>query len=291
MVECTSCRLRYLNPRPALDELDVIYPPTYHAYNIRPAAGRAEAPPLVTRLRHRLYSRRFRRPLRYLAERPVIDLLDVGCGDGWMLDLYRLAAPGRVRTFGVDLAPEACAVARAAGHTVYAGRFEELVFDRQFDLVNLSHVIEHVAEPRAFVEKIAAVLRPGGVLVVETPNTGTPEWRWLRGGAWGAYHIPRHWTFFDPGSIRRLGDAAGLTLRELAFHAGPVHWVWTCHNLCLARGGLVGALGRRLFEPLSVFRGGLRALLLLSLFSALDLSLLLVWGQTSNMMTVFQKER
>jgi SAM-dependent methyltransferase len=286
VVECVRCGLRYLNPRPAVSELAVIYPARYHAYNVRrPAAALT----LVTRVRHRLYGRRFRRPLRYLAGHPRIDLLDVGCGDGWMLDLYRMAAADRIATHGVDFQEDVCAIARAGGHTVYCGRFEDLDLPSRFDLVNLSHVIEHVADPPAFVGKAWEVLRPGGIFVIETPNTDTLDWRWFREGAWGAYHIPRHWTFYDPGSLRRLGERAGFILREMAFHPAPVHWVWSFHNVALARRGALAAAARRVFAPLDVFRGGPKALALLAVFSALDLLLLGLTGRTSNMMAVFQK--
>src|SRR5205807_10486372 len=120
---CLSCGLYYLNPRPDVAELDVIYPPNYHAYNIRPAASEAVRLPIGTRLRHRLYSRRYRLPLRYLQEQGVINLLDVGCGDGWQLDRYKSQAPDRIVTYGVDFKADVCEIARSYGHTVYCGRF------------------------------------------------------------------------------------------------------------------------------------------------------------------------
>ena len=289
VVQCVRCGLRYLSPRPDTSELDVIYPPNYHAYNIRPARTADNRLPLVTRLRHRLYSRRFRRPLQHLDRLSSIDLLDIGCGDGWMLDLYKVAAPGRIITHGIDFKQEVCEIARSYGHAVYCGRFEDVDLPRHFDLVNLSHVIEHVADPRAFVGKVHEVLRPGGLFVVETPNTDTWDWRRFGSGPWGAYHIPRHWTFYDPVSIRRLGESAGFRLREVAFHPAPVHWVWTFNNLSLARPGPLARVGRRLFAPLDVFGGGVKALALLSAFSVFDLFLLRLTGRTSNMMAVFQK--
>ncbi len=290
VVECLACGLRYLNPRPDVTELDVIYPPSYHAYNIR-AAGSRPRLPLVTRLRHRLYSRRFRRPLKYVNDRPTIELLDIGCGDGWMLDLYKRVDSARIITHGVDFKEDVCKLAEASGHVVYCGRFEDIELPKRFDIANLSHVIEHIADPRAFVEKVREALRPGGIFVVETPNTDTWDWRWFRAGAWGAYHIPRHWTFYDPVSIRQLGESAGFVLREIAFHSAPVHWVWTLHNLSLERGDWLGRVGRRVFAPLDVFAGGPKTLVMLGAFSALDMGMLGVSGRTSNMMAVFQKVR
>lgn len=288
VVRCASCGLRRLNPRPALSELQRIYPPHYHAYRMRPESDRSPTRPLVTQLRHRFYSRRLRRSLRYLDDRAMIDLLDVGCGDGWMLDLYRRHGHGRIRTFGVDVHPAACAMARRAGHTVWCGRFEDLDLPPRFDLVNVSHVIEHVADPVGFMHKIRDLLRPSGVVVVETPNIATVEAR-LFPTSWGAYHIPRHWTFFDPQTLRVLGARAHLDLIEMAFHPAPVHWVWTVNAMARARSGPVARLAQRCCAPLDVFASGPKTLALLSLFTCVDWAVGALTGQTSNMMAIFQE--
>jgi SAM-dependent methyltransferase len=286
-----GCGLRYLNPRPTLAELATIYPANYHAYNIRAAGDNgATRLPLVTRLRHKIYSRRFKRTFDLLDESRTVDLLDVGCGDGWMLDLYRLAAPRPIKTYGVDFSPAVCKVAESYGHTVYCSRFEDLDLASQFDLVNLSHVIEHVSDPALIARKSRDVLRNGGLFVVETPNIDTWDAKWFGDGAWGAYHIPRHWNLFNPRTLRRLGEAAGLRFVEVTFNPAPVHWVWSFHNLALQGDTPVHRLSRRLFSPLDVFGGGAKAFSLLSIFTLFDMALKAATGRTSNMMMIFRKE-
>jgi len=290
IVECDGCGLRYLNPRPAQAELATIYPANYHAYNIRSPDSASKKLPPVTRLRHRIYSRRFRRVFELLANRPSIEMLDVGCGDGWMLDLYKMAAPVSIHTHGVDFNPEVCDVARAFGHTVYCSRFEDLQLNGRFDVVNMSHVIEHVSDPLLIAKKCHDVLKPGGILVIETPNTDTLDCKWFVRGNWGAYHIPRHWNLFDTKTLRRLGEQAGFTFHEVVFNPAPVHWVWTFNNMSVARGGTLGRMGQRLFAPLDVFGGGLKAFLFLATFTLFDAALKLATGRTSNMMMIFRKE-
>jgi SAM-dependent methyltransferase len=289
VVECAGCRLRYLSPRPTVAELGTIYPQDYHAYNIRSAETKDRKLPFVTRLRHRIYSRRFRRVFEHLANRPSIKLLDVGCGDGWMLDLYKMASRSPIETYGVDFNETVCQVARAFGHVVYCGRFEDLDLDGRFDAVNLSHVIEHVSDPALIARKSFASLNPGGLFIVETPNIDTADYRWFEKGNWGAYHIPRHWTLFDPQTLRRLGEAAGFRFKEVIFNPAPVHWVWSFHNAALERGGWIGRIGERLFAPLDAFGGGLKAFLFLGTFTVFDLALKLFTGRTSNMMMIFEK--
>jgi 2-polyprenyl-3-methyl-5-hydroxy-6-metoxy-1,4-benzoquinol methylase len=290
VVECNECRLRYLNPRPVVRELATIYPANYHAYNIRAPAGSGRSLPAVTRLRHSIYSRRFRRVFAHLQGSERIELLDVGCGDGWMLDLYRLAARRPIRTHGVDFNADVCRVAESYGHIAYCSRFEDLDLAGRFDIVNLSHVIEHVSDPLLIARKSHDVLRPGGVFVLETPNTDTPDGRWFMKGNWGAYHIPRHWHLFDASTLRKLGEKAGFRFVEVTYNPAPVHWVWSFNNMSLERDGFAAKLGRKLFAPLDVFGGGPKAFSLLSTFTLFDLAVKLMSGKTSNMMMIFRKD-
>jgi 2-polyprenyl-6-hydroxyphenyl methylase/3-demethylubiquinone-9 3-methyltransferase len=97
--------------------------------------------------------------------------LDVGCGAGLLTEpLARLGA----RVTGIDASPEVIAVAR--GHAARMGleidyRVGDVQdLDGRFDLVTSMEVIEHVADPAAFLEALAKRLAPGGLLVMSTPN-------------------------------------------------------------------------------------------------------------------------
>jgi SAM-dependent methyltransferase len=270
-------------------ELGRIYPPNYHAYNIRPKGQTQATLPLVTRLRHKIYKRRFHNALDLLRDRKTVELLDVGCGDGWMLDLYKMADPDRIRTVGVDFDEDVCQVARDQGHEVHCARFEDLDMAGKFDFVNLSHVIEHVSDPLAVARKSFDVLRPGGIFVLETPNTDTWDCNAFAGGAWGAYHIPRHWNLFSPETIRLLGERAGFTLKKIVYHPAPVHWVWTMHNLSLKQDNAIGRVGSKVFAPLDVFKGGAKPFLLLTIGTLIDSALITLTRRSSNMMAIFQK--
>src|SRR3954452_11675477 len=97
--------------------------------------------------------------------------LDVGCGAGLLAEpLARLGA----EVTGLDASPELIAVAReharAGGLEIdyRAGDVKEL--KDQFDLITCMEVIEHVAEPAAFVAALARRLAPGGLFILSTPN-------------------------------------------------------------------------------------------------------------------------
>ena len=97
--------------------------------------------------------------------------LDVGCGAGLLAE--PLARMGATVT-GIDATPEVIAIAKqhaaAMGLSIdyRAGDVRQLT--GQFDLVTCLEVIEHVADPAAFLKSLAAKLAPGGLLILSTPN-------------------------------------------------------------------------------------------------------------------------
>jgi 2-polyprenyl-3-methyl-5-hydroxy-6-metoxy-1,4-benzoquinol methylase len=108
--------------------------------------------------------------------------LDVGCGMG----SYLLAA----RRLGFDVVgfePSADHAHVATKHLhlpVIADYFSlERVADRKFDLIMLSHVIEHIYAPGQFLHDLLSVLKPGGTLIVITPNSDSVV-AWLTGRLW-----------------------------------------------------------------------------------------------------------
>jgi 2-polyprenyl-6-hydroxyphenyl methylase/3-demethylubiquinone-9 3-methyltransferase len=141
--------------------------------------------------------------------------LDVGCGAGLLAEpLTRLGA----KVTGIDAAPEVIAVARehanAGGLEIdyRVGAVEAL--DGTFDLVTCMEVIEHVADPAAFVHALARRLAPDGLLILSTPNaTGWSKLMMITIGE-GLGQIPKGTHDFDkfisPGRMKLLLADAGL---------------------------------------------------------------------------------
>jgi 2-polyprenyl-3-methyl-5-hydroxy-6-metoxy-1,4-benzoquinol methylase len=129
--------------------------------------GHVERDPLV---QDYLSSRagRFVRYLRALAPHPG-RLLDVGCGGGHFM---LAAASAGWECIGAELADEAAQVARdRTGMPVIAGDASRWVASgKHYDAVCLWGVVEHVTDPATLLEAAHSVLRPGGLLVLETPN-------------------------------------------------------------------------------------------------------------------------
>jgi SAM-dependent methyltransferase len=98
-------------------------------------------------------------------------ILDIGCGDGAVsLELARITG---ATVIGIEISDGAVAVCRQRGveaHQLTLG-IEPLPFeDESVDLVYMAEVLEHLPRPDRGVEEIHRVLRPGGHLVLTTPN-------------------------------------------------------------------------------------------------------------------------
>lgn len=141
--------------------------------------------------------------------------LDVGCGAGLVAEpLARLGA----KVTGLDASPELIAVARehAAAQDLEidyrAGELAEL--EAQYDLITCMEVIEHVADPAAFVKALAKRLAPNGLLILSTPNaTGWSKLLMITIGE-GLGRIPKGThdfaKFIAPEGMKALLGDAGL---------------------------------------------------------------------------------
>lgn len=134
-------------------------------------------------------------------------LLDVGCGDGGFL---RQAQACGWQVEGVE--PDAQAVAEGArqGVPVRQGGLE--VYAGQagcFDLITLSHVIEHLHDPAAALADCRRLLKPGGTLWLATPNIDSLGHARF-GTHWRGLEAPRHLVLFNEPTLRALLRRVGF---------------------------------------------------------------------------------
>jgi SAM-dependent methyltransferase len=223
---CSDCSAIWLDPRPANDTLDVIYPQHYYAYAMseKISSFALKGKEILDRIK-------FNKILRH-APSPT-SFLDIGCGDGRYLKMLSRRGIPKERIYGLELSGDAVLRLREEGFQTYTQRVEDFmeIPAASIDLVTMFHVIEHVADPIHVVKKVVDWLSPGGIFVVETPNIDSWDAMLFKGRWWGGYHIPRHWTLFQADSLRRLLEAAGLDVLHISYETGHSFWMYSFHHV------------------------------------------------------------
>jgi len=237
VVKCTKCELIYLNPRPSMSEFDTIYPDNYYCHTADiPGMASKNSPfgVLKQNLTDKIgFPRNIRNLIRKYDTGAPINVIDIGCGTGTALDIFKKSGGRKIETYGVDRDNKAALTASKRGHSVYEGSFEDIELPKEFfDMAYSSNVIEHVSNPAEFIKKICSTLKPNGIFLCETPNIGSIESKVLaKSGHWGGYHFPRHWTFFTKEHLIALGKQNGLKVVNITYSPSPIFWIWTFHSL------------------------------------------------------------
>ena len=128
-------------------------------------------------------------------------LLDVGC---WVGFLLAEARDRGWRTLGVEPSEFASTFARErlGLDVVRGGLLDADLPDREFDAVVMGDLIEHLVDPAAGLDRVARLLRPGGVLYMAVPNAGSRLARAMGPRWWSV--IPTHVQYFTRPSLLTL---------------------------------------------------------------------------------------
>ena len=225
MVKCRQCSLVYLNPRPTAEALSAYYPEDYAPYVQRGFFGR------MTQWLRRREANALRRTVSAGA-----DVLEVGCAAGDLMVPLRDAG---FRVTGVELSDHAATIAREQHHLqVHTGVLADApLAGRSFDAVIMRNVIEHVPDPKGDLARAAALLRPGGVLVLRTDNVASLDARLFR-SLWYGYDFPRHLTLFSPATLTAYVESAGLEVTRVQYSLVPTHWIMSLRYWASDRPGI-----------------------------------------------------
>src|SRR5579862_9203410 len=223
-----DCGMVWLNPRPSDEDIPLLYSRYYThralsapgflqrirqeiskcelarlGYNVEPS--RELLPRLLSNLRSLTRGRSME--VLALSASEAGNLLDVGCGNG---DFLRRMHSLGWRASGVEPDPAAVACARSRGLQVLNGTIRDVPDTSHYDVITLSHVIEHVADPVELLRQCGKRLRQNtGRIVLTTPNFQSLGSRWF-GRHWRGLEVPRHLNIFSAGSLRTCISKAGL---------------------------------------------------------------------------------
>ena len=213
VVECRGCGFIYVNPRPTEAEIGKFYPATYSWKETLEADSFLTK--CVRRLekgyRYHLLQGEVSEVVKYTG-RDSGRVLDVGCGTGDRLDVFRSKG---FETYGVETSDSANYAREHLNLNVSKGDLFSANFpDEFFDLATLYNVLEHMHDPVRVMKEIHRILKKEGSLIIQIPNSNSLQCKIFK-KRWAAFDVPRDLYYFGTERLRSLLGKVGFTLTKM----------------------------------------------------------------------------
>lgn len=213
VLKCNDCGLRWLSPMKTPEECDQMYKTAY--YEEMPEDYEALA---AQRIKH------FHERLKTIAKRMKttrFSLLDVGAATG---EFVNEAGKMGIDALGVEPSQHACKEAEAKYKlNLIRGNFlDSDLGEKQFDVIHMNHIFEHLPDPAGSIEKLRTILRDNGLLVIEVPNQFNnvlylimKAIRRLKPLPFSIYSV-HHLFFYTPKSLRLLFQKHNFEIEKIS---------------------------------------------------------------------------
>jgi 2-polyprenyl-3-methyl-5-hydroxy-6-metoxy-1,4-benzoquinol methylase len=207
IVRCKGCGFHFTNPIPELDKIGAYYKSEEYVSHSSSKKG------LINFLYGVVRKRTLNQKVAWLNKvARGKHLLDVGCGTGHFL---RTAKQKGYHVTGIEPDEDARHFANEENdiQPLPQEKLYELP-ENSFDAITMWHVLEHVYELNADLEKMAALLKKDGVFMIAVPNMAAYDAQ-LYKEYWAAYDVPRHLYHFQQSNIVQLFSKYGFELKEV----------------------------------------------------------------------------
>ncbi len=157
-------------------------------------------------------------------------ILDIGAATGFFM---KIAQDEGWTVSGIEISPYAAEVARKKGLDIQLGTFGTTeIPQNSFDVITMWDVLEHLADPVSDLERAYGTLKPGGLLLINTPDSSSMYARFF-GRRWHLIVPPEHIHYFNKKSIGSFLERGGFTTVDIVrigkkFTLGYV--VYTLHK-------------------------------------------------------------
>ena len=135
-------------------------------------------------------------------------VLDIGAGTG---EFLKVASQSGWKIYGAEPNEKARSISKQKGVEL-TELFTEYS-NKQFDVITLWHVLEHMPDLKNTTQQIEKLLKPGGTLLIAVPNYKSFDAKYYK-EFWAAYDVPRHLWHFSKESMQRL-FSENLSLKQV----------------------------------------------------------------------------
>ena len=186
LLKCSDCSFVFMRKIPTQKELDEHYS-DYGLEDINiPETTRISINELVDSFRN------YRKNNR---------VLDVGCGEGWILEI---AMKKGWEVYGTEFSSRSIEICQKKGIRIFSGILDPEKMDvGEFDVIVSSQTIEHINNPIEEIRNIKKLLRKGGLFYITTPNFNS-YLRWILRDKFDIIEYPEHLSYYTRKTLNRL---------------------------------------------------------------------------------------
>jgi 2-polyprenyl-3-methyl-5-hydroxy-6-metoxy-1,4-benzoquinol methylase len=232
---CDNCGTIFTWPRPDQKEINIYYGNIYYSYNELSKNNKSKLSNFRYRMRKIFYKRFYSINLISPAELILYwifknrygplsqkfkpgKILDIGCGDGFFLSCLKDLG---WQVKGIEIDEKSAQFANQQGLNVFAGILEQANLpDNFFDVIRLSHTLEHVYNPKETLKEIYRILKPNGSVIIKVPNFNSIALKFYPKGL----EIPRHLFHFNIENLKKLLHDTGFHNIKIKFYSvGILH--------------------------------------------------------------------
>ncbi|ADR35057.1 Methyltransferase type 12 [Sulfuricurvum kujiense DSM 16994] len=212
--ECRSCKAIYMDPKLTPEEEKHFYKKEFEKFMAQRVGDHRDWSNAENHIKTN--QDQVERRWKFLSPhlKPGLELLEIGCSSGFMLDAFHTAG---LQCTGVEPSGEFLEFLQKKGYRAYES-LEELTKNdpKQYDLISHFFVFEHIADPFAFLQETYGLLKEGGVIIAEIPSATDP--------LTSLYTIPSfekfywsiaHHYYYTPDSLRYILDTLGYNYELL----------------------------------------------------------------------------
>ncbi|MDD3302625.1 MAG: class I SAM-dependent methyltransferase [Candidatus Gracilibacteria bacterium] len=211
--KCSSCGVELLSPIPTYNEIVSYYPVNYYSYNIKSRKKGIFDKAIDLGFKNKLFGKfldRRKMGIPFIIKGKYF--LDIGCGDGAILDLLQKQG---WNVYGFEIGDK-----KVAGNIYYDTNFVDVDYgDIKFDFIRISHVFEHLTNPIEFLEKLKLISNSNTIIDITLPNTKSFD-AYVFGKYWSNRDVPRHIINYNIDNFELLIKKYGFVILKKRYLLG-----------------------------------------------------------------------
>jgi 2-polyprenyl-3-methyl-5-hydroxy-6-metoxy-1,4-benzoquinol methylase len=218
--QCTNCALVFANPMATTDELMRFYTNYYNKDNFQALSYKEKIQAHIDQITQST-------PALLQKKYPWVSIegkgkkyLDIGAGLGVFLSIHHQLG---YEVYGTEY--DADALSFIQQNLPKANLFQGDLLTapytaEQFDVIQIHHVIEHIVDPHSYMQCIKHILKPGGILIIGTPDIGAPAYQLFRRWNFLSQKVPlivdglEHTIVFNKSNLRKLTEKHGFEVLQ-----------------------------------------------------------------------------